>query len=69
MLVPSHYLTPPELADILGVSARTLNRWHALRQGPPRCKIGKAVRYRADSVAIWVAAQETKPLRSFKEAV
>lgn len=68
MLTPSHYLTQPELADVLGVSERTLNRWHSLRQGPPRCKIGRAVRYRADSVADWIAAQEVQPLRSFKEA-
>ena len=67
MLTPSHYLTPAEVADILGVSERTLNRWHSLRQGPPRCKIGRAVRYVASSVAAWMAAQEVQPLRSFKE--
>jgi predicted DNA-binding transcriptional regulator AlpA len=64
----SDYLTPAEVAEILGVSERTLNRWHSLRQGPPRCKIGRAVRYLADSVAAWMTDQEVQPLRSFKEA-
>ena len=68
MLTPSHYLTPTEVADILGVSERTLTRWHTLRQGPPRCKIGRAVRYVASSVADWIASHEVQPLRSFKEA-
>jgi excisionase family DNA binding protein len=68
MLTPSQYLTTSEVAEILGVSERTLNRWHSLRQGPPRCKIGRAVRYLADSVASWMASQEVQPLRSFKEA-
>lgn len=68
MLTPSHYLTPTEVADILGVSERTLTRWHSLRQGPPRCKIGRAVRYVASSVADWMASHEIQPLHSFKEA-
>lgn len=68
MLTPSNYLTATEVADILGVSERTLNRWHSLRQGPPRCKIGRAVRYVASSVADWIASHEIQPLRSFKEA-
>lgn len=67
MLVPSHYLTQSELADVLGVSERTLNRWHSLRQGPPRCKIGRVIRYRADSVAQWMVSHEVQPLRSFQE--
>jgi excisionase family DNA binding protein len=68
MFTPSQYLTPAEVAEVLGVSERTLNRWHSMRQGPPRCKIGRAVRYVASSVANWMAAQEVQPLRSFKEA-
>jgi predicted DNA-binding transcriptional regulator AlpA len=68
MLTPNQYLTPTEVADILGVSERTLIRWHSLRLGPPRCKIGRAVRYVASSVADWMASHEVQPLRSFKEA-
>jgi predicted DNA-binding transcriptional regulator AlpA len=69
MLHPNNHLKITELAEVLGVSERTLNRWHALRQGPPRCKIGRTVLYRTDSVSSWLAAHEIQPLRSFKEAV
>jgi hypothetical protein len=37
----ANYFTPEELAAQLYVSLRTLNRWHARRQGPPRLIIGR----------------------------
>ncbi|GLO76493.1 hypothetical protein MACH18_35730 [Phaeobacter italicus] len=58
-------MTPTEAAKLLGVSTRTLSRWHALRVGPARCKIGRKVLYRREAVNAWLAQNETQPTRSF----
>lgn len=58
-------LTPKEAAKLLGVSTRTLSRWHALRVGPARCKIGRKVLYRREAVNVWLAQNETHPTRTF----
>lgn len=58
-------LTATEVADLLGVSERTLNRWHALRVGPPRCKLGRKVLYRRAALEEWLAANEVLPTRTF----
>ena len=47
------------VARRLRVSVRTLRRWHALRKGPPRVKIGRKVHYRESSVNGWIAGSET----------
>lgn len=52
------YLTPEKLAYALGVSERTVARWHHFREGPPRVKIGRKVYYRLESVSSWIAACE-----------
>jgi hypothetical protein len=54
----SDYLTPAELAPRLGVSERTLMRWHAARRGPPRIMYGRQIRYRWPSVENWIRKQE-----------
>ncbi|MDA7423064.1 helix-turn-helix domain-containing protein [Tritonibacter multivorans] len=58
-------MTPLETAKLLGVSTRTLSRWHTLRVGPARCKIGRKVLYRREAVNVWLAQNETQPTRSF----
>lgn len=65
--VRGHYTTE-EVCRLLNVSNRTLTRWHALRVGPPRIKVGNQIFYRKDAVEAWLRANETGPLRSFKEA-
>lgn len=45
-------------AQYLGVSARTLDRWHLLNEGPPRIKLRGTVRYRLDSLVSWLSALE-----------
>jgi predicted DNA-binding transcriptional regulator AlpA len=52
------YLTPKDLAQALGVSERTIARWHHFREGPPRVEIGRKVYYRLESVSAWVASCE-----------
>jgi len=52
------HVTPKELACALGVSERTLGRWHQFRQGPPRVEIGRKVFYRLESVSAWMVSRE-----------
>jgi excisionase family DNA binding protein len=59
------HLTPGEVARCLGVSRRTLSRWHALRVGPPRVSVGRTILYRKNAVEAWLVANETQPTRSF----
>lgn len=54
------YLTAPELAGELGVSLRTLNRWHAQRTGPRRVTNGRLILYRATAVRDWLEARESQ---------
>ena len=37
------YLTQKDLAQALGVSERTIARWHHFREGPPRVEFGRKV--------------------------
>jgi len=59
----SEYVTPAQLARELDVSERTVHRWHALRQGPPRTKIGNKVLYRRAAVDSWLSRHESDPDR------
>jgi len=65
MTTKNENLTPAEVADMLGISRRTLDRWHALRVGPARCKIGRTVLFRSDAVETWLKANETRPTKTF----
>lgn len=56
------FIAPDALAAMLGVSERTLQRWHAARRGPTRCKVGKLIRYRIEAVRDWLAANEERPV-------
>ena len=52
-------LTETDVAAILRVSVRTLRRWHSLRKGPPRVKIGRKIHYRSGSVESWIEGSES----------
>jgi predicted DNA-binding transcriptional regulator AlpA len=52
------YLRREELAQQLGVSARTIDRWHTLRCGPPRISVGRTILYHLDSIRQWLRANE-----------
>ena len=58
------YLTPKNLAQALGVSERTVARWHRFREGPPRVEIGRKVFYRLESVNAWIASCERPEARA-----
>lgn len=59
-------LSRKETAEMLGVSPRTLARWHAMRKGPPRVNAGRSPRYRLEAVVRWLEANEVVPLSDFK---
>ncbi len=56
------FISPRTLADLLGVSPRTLQRWHQTRRGPVRCKVGHLIRYRVEAVRDWLTSNETTPV-------
>ncbi len=62
------YLTPAQLAQQLGVSVRTLSRWHAQRIGPARCTVGKLILYRINAVHEWLEGRENEPVRGQRRA-
>ena len=67
MAPDTKHLTPADVGRLLGVSLRTLSRWHAQRLGPPRCKVGRTVLYRRDAFEDWLTKNETHPIHTFVE--
>ncbi len=59
----ANYMTPTKLGEMLGVSERTLGRWHAMRIGPPRISIGKLIFYRRIEIEKWLVENELRPVR------
>lgn len=55
------YLDQAALANLLGVTRRTLQRWEQRREGPPRLKVGATTLYKIESVRAWLDGLETKP--------
>jgi predicted DNA-binding transcriptional regulator AlpA len=52
-------LNEHEVSQVLGVSVATVRRWRLLRQGPKYLKVVKAVRYRHEDLAAWLASRPT----------
>ena len=46
-----------EFAKRLGKSERTVFRWHTLRKGPRRTKIGRSIFYHEDDIGRWIESQ------------
>lgn len=53
-----------EVAEAIGISAATLQRWQTRRVGPPCVRIGRRVFYRADAFREWMISQERGPVVS-----
>lgn len=52
------YLKADEVAEILQVHAKTLNRWRLAGEGPPWIRMGdKLIRYEERAVREWVDRQ------------
>jgi predicted DNA-binding transcriptional regulator AlpA len=52
------YLRREELAKQFGLSPRTIDRWEALRIGPPRTSVGRTILYSVQSVREWLLSRE-----------
>ena len=52
------YLSKEATAAYLAKSEATLDRWHRLRVGPPRTKLGNSTYYREAALKAWIVAQE-----------
>ena len=62
---PGRLLNTAEVAHLLGVSKRTVEKWVSQKR-TPYAKLGTAgrgslSRFRLDSINAWIAAQEVKP--------
>jgi predicted DNA-binding transcriptional regulator AlpA len=60
-LVLEGFLRRDELAQQLGLSPRTIDRWESLRQGPPRVSVGRTILYNIQSVREWLLSREQQP--------
>lgn len=60
-LVLEGFLRREELAQQLGLSPRTIDRWESLRQGPPRVSVGRTILYSIQSVREWLLSKEKQP--------
>ena len=65
MTLRQHILIPSQVTELLGISRRTLDRWHARRIGPPRISAGRIIVYRRSAVEAWLKANETRPTMTF----
>lgn len=54
------FLTTEQLAQELGVTTRTLYRWHLQRIGPPRIEVGRTILFSRASVEEWLKSRELK---------
>lgn len=62
------YMRRDELATALGISPRTIDRWHAHRQGPPRIQIGRTILYERHAVRAWLRSRERNiPVKSSRK--
>lgn len=51
-------LTTDDLADMVGVEVRTIERWRKSGDGPPFMLFGRTIRYHPARVQAWMLARE-----------
>ncbi|MEV8090951.1 MULTISPECIES: helix-turn-helix domain-containing protein [Streptomyces] len=52
--LPERYLTPADVAELLGVPVETLYQWRRKRSGPPAFRVGRHLRYDPVRLREWV---------------
>ncbi|MFE1781055.1 helix-turn-helix domain-containing protein [Streptomyces sp. NPDC059506] len=52
--LPSRYLTPLDVAELLGVPVETVYQWRRKRTGPRGFRVGRHLRYDPMDVRAWI---------------
>ncbi|MEU9665549.1 helix-turn-helix domain-containing protein [Streptomyces bobili] len=52
--LPERYLTPADVAELLGIPVETLYQWRRKRTGPPAFRVGRHLRYDPVRLRQWV---------------
>jgi hypothetical protein len=52
--LPARYLSPADLAALLGIPVQTVYQWRCQRTGPVGFRVGKHVRYDPRTVQEWI---------------
>lgn len=55
--LPDRFLTPVDVAELLGVPLETVYQWRRKRTGPRGFRVGRHVRFDPADVRSWVEAQ------------
>lgn len=59
-IMPERWLSTGELAELLGVTKRTVENWRSNGKGPAYVKLGN-VRYGIEDVQAWLASNKVQP--------
>ena len=54
--LPDRYLTPVDLADLLGVPLETVYQWRRKHTGPRGFRVGRHLRYDPEDVRRWISS-------------
>ncbi|ARX83584.1 DNA-binding protein [Streptomyces alboflavus] len=55
--LPIRYLTPVDVADILGIPVETIYQWRRKRTGPRGFRVGRHLRFDPEDVRAWVESR------------
>ncbi|MFI6880760.1 helix-turn-helix transcriptional regulator [Streptomyces sp. NPDC050400] len=55
--LPQRYLTPVDVANLLGVPVETVYQWRRKRTGPRGFRVGRHLRFDPADVRAWVESQ------------
>jgi excisionase family DNA binding protein len=54
---PFRYLSPTDVAELLGVPLETVYQWRYKRTGPPGFRVGRHLRFDPRALRRWIDAQ------------
>ncbi len=55
--MPSDLLSLDDVADYLGVPAKSILEWHYRHDGPPAFKLGRYLKWREADVLAWLESK------------
>ena len=59
--LPDRYMTPMDLAGLLGVPVKTIYQWRYTSSGPPGFRVGRHLRYDPVAVGKWIEERTDRP--------